>query len=296
MQGPTEREACLHCAEPAALDARICPYCQMSLLVSVEATAPVSDGRRRYQVARALGRLGPPLKDLRTVQSALARGAPFAAGLTRAVAGRVLEVLAENGLEGTVTVDRQQGIPGWARSAGLGALAIAALALAGWWAFVGGRPDPPPAPPAPTTASMGAAPAAQPPSAARPVAPDSAAVIRGVLPSTVALRCGSKIGSGFFVSGELVLTNAHVLCDEIPVVVRPDGQELSGAVLQTNDRLDLALVAVVGAGATPLPLGDAGAVGSWWGARWAPSSRYTRGSSATTRRSSASPICRSTPT
>ncbi len=261
MEGSVDREACPHCAEPAALDARICPYCQMSLLVSVKATAPVTDGRRRYQVARALSRLGPPLKDLRTVQSALTRGAPIATGLTRAAAGRILDTLAEGGLEGTVGVDRGQGIPGWVRSAGLGALAVGALVVAAWWAVVGGRPDTPPEPPSgPPAALTGAPPAGPPPPAAGPAAPDSAAVIRGALPSTVALRCGPNIGSGFFVSGELVLTNAHVLCEDSPVVVRSDGQQLRGAVLQRDDRLDLALVSVMGAGATPLPLGDAAAV------------------------------------
>jgi S1-C subfamily serine protease len=78
------------------------------------------------------------------------------------------------------------------------------------------------------------------------------------LPSTVSLRCRHSVGSGFFVAPDLVLTNAHVLCpsDENVQVVTSDERKFVGQVLRANETVDLGLVRVIGAEATPLPMGD----------------------------------------
>jgi serine protease Do len=83
---------------------------------------------------------------------------------------------------------------------------------------------------------------------------------RQSLPATVSLRCDESIGSGFFVEPDLVLTNAHVLCPmgERMQVVLPDGRRLAGETVRSSQAVDLALVRVSGARATPLPLGDVG--------------------------------------
>ncbi|MFP5288631.1 MAG: S1C family serine protease, partial [Thermoanaerobaculia bacterium] len=78
-------------------------------------------------------------------------------------------------------------------------------------------------------------------------------------PSTVVLRSGGSLGSGFFVAEDLVLTNAHVVSSELdPVeVVFSDGRKIEGRAVKRNEELDLAMVRVPGASADPLPLGDA---------------------------------------
>jgi serine protease Do len=80
------------------------------------------------------------------------------------------------------------------------------------------------------------------------------------LPATVALSCGDRLGSGFFVDKELLITNAHVLCPGSSTLkVRfSDGREVEGTVVQSEDALDLAVVRARGLRASPLPLGDAG--------------------------------------
>jgi serine protease Do len=66
------------------------------------------------------------------------------------------------------------------------------------------------------------------------------------------------VGSGFFVTDDLLLTNAHVLCPTgTPMKVHfRDGRELPGEPVDSDDEIDLALVKVPGAMAKPLELGD----------------------------------------
>ena len=71
-----EREPCGVCGEPVALAATICGHCQASALVDVVLTAPVSDGRKRYQVARAL-LVAPPQPDDEDAQSIGFRPTPL---------------------------------------------------------------------------------------------------------------------------------------------------------------------------------------------------------------------------
>ena len=85
------------------------------------------------------------------------------------------------------------------------------------------------------------------------------AVQRGATPSTAMVRCPRWVGAGFFVAPELLVTNAHVLCDGRAAldVELTDGRRLRGRPLRIERALDLATVEVPGAAALPLPLGDA---------------------------------------
>lgn len=73
-----------------------------------------------------------------------------------------------------------------------------------------------------------------------------------------AYACGvSQSGTGFVVADDRVVTNAHVVAgvDE-PVVEAPNGETIAGSVVYFDPELDLAIIAVDGLTAAPLPLGD----------------------------------------
>ncbi len=86
-----------------------------------------------------------------------------------------------------------------------------------------------------------------------------------VLAATVALRCGARLGAGFFVAPNLVVTNLHVSGQGgDPIEVRQrGGQTASAWVERSSERLDIALLRVSGLTAPPLPLplGDATSLG-----------------------------------
>lgn len=65
-------------------------------------------------------------------------------------------------------------------------------------------------------------------------------------------------GSGFFISGGYIVTNNHVVADAKSLnVVLPDGRELTGTVVGTDPRTDLAVVKVDGSNLPKgLPWGD----------------------------------------
>ena len=97
-----------------------------------------------------------------------------------------------------------------------------------------------------------------------------AAVLERVTASTVrvsGMACGRLMeGSGFSPADDTVVTIAHVVAGVRGVtVLRPDGRRLSGRVQVFDPRRDLAVVAVPGLNARPLPVasadvGDEGAV------------------------------------
>jgi serine protease Do len=260
-----EREPCPRCGEPAAIAGRVCRHCSASLLVDVAAAGPIADPRARYRAARDLAGLlpGAPLPRIR---EALSRpeGGVVAARLTREQARPVLALLQSHGGTGR-TVEAPLAIPedvpdlthSLARSEGLGRAAVlvaAAVALIGGgvW-FLSRRTGA--APPHAAEARPSALPSSAPTRTTRDVAANA-------LSSMAALRCGSSGGAGFFVTPELLVTNAHVLCGpRASLEVRlPDGRRLEGAVASRDEWLDLAIVRVAGAAMRPLPLGDAMAI------------------------------------
>ncbi|MGV8911814.1 MAG: MarP family serine protease [Rhodoglobus sp.] len=72
-----------------------------------------------------------------------------------------------------------------------------------------------------------------------------------------AYACGqAQTGSGFVVSPERVVTNAHVVAGtEEPVIEALNGQVLTGTIVYFDARDDLAVIAVPGLNAAPLQMG-----------------------------------------
>ena len=77
--------------------------------------------------------------------------------------------------------------------------------------------------------------------------------------SGTAYACGqNQSGSGFVVAPERIVTNAHVVAGvESPVVELPDGETLDARVVWFDPDADVAVLAVPGMTAAPLPLADA---------------------------------------
>jgi len=235
----------------------MCPHCGANLLVDVNLSAPVSDGRVRYKVARGLQALGADAPPLSQIQAAMVAPRPAAArGVTRGFAQKALAVVAQSGLKGSIDLAETKASRGEGEARnrlGIGGKALAAailvaMAVTAWWQLL----DKPQAPAAsPGTGAAKAAPAQAAPLSSRELAQRS-------LPSTVSLRCRRSVGSGFFVGPDLVLTNHHVLCPKEGglQVVMSDGRKFVGLVVRSDESVDLGLVRAVGAKATPLPLGD----------------------------------------
>ena len=250
-----ERLPCPTCGEPATLAARMCPHCGANLLVDLNLRGPVTDGRVRYKVARGLLALGPGAPPLAEIQAALvAPQAAAARGVTRAFAHSALAVLADSGLTGYISrVDTKTkhgateprnwlGISG----KGLAAAVLVLMAVTAWRQLLE-KPSGP------------ASPAGRPKTVTAPLPSlSSRELAQRSLPSTVSLRCNASVGSGFFVSPDLVLTNHHVLCPNEGAiqVVMSDGRKFVGKVVSSDKGVDLGLVRVAGVKATPLPLGD----------------------------------------
>jgi hypothetical protein len=73
--------------------------------------------------------------------------------------------------------------------------------------------------------------------------------------ATVVLTSGPCQGSAFFVTPELLLTNAHVVCAEM-AEARVGERMVPATIVQIDDELDVALLRAEGAGGTPLRLAD----------------------------------------
>lgn len=72
-----------------------------------------------------------------------------------------------------------------------------------------------------------------------------------------AYACGqAQTGTGFVVSDERIVTNAHVVAGtERPVIEALNGQVLTGTIVYFDPSDDLAVIAVPGLSSAPLPLG-----------------------------------------
>ncbi len=242
---------CPECRQSIDLEARVCPHCQRSTLADVVLEAGLDDGRARYRVARALLALGEGVPTLTILQQTLAAGqGTVAYSVSRATAERAAGIVRDAG--GAAAVARAGEYVAGGEEGGLSDLAKVTLTAAALLLVLGGGAllfrggdDPPEALEATGTAG-------------RELSPEEVAA-RG-LPATVALECGEQLGSGFFVAGDLLITNAHVLCsDRSSVSVRfSDGRETQGTVARVDETLDLAVVRAPGLQAEPLRLGDAG--------------------------------------
>lgn len=236
------REPCFHCSEPAALSARICPHCRESLLADVVLDAFITDARIRYQAARALSKLGPPVPSFLELQSLLVAPDPTVLrGVTRDVAHRALGMLAVYELSGRsepaseppkenkVTVARVTAV----------VAGVAMLGGLGWLALRASSDEKPGAPEVLELAT--------------------AEIAELAAPATVSVVCRDSVGAGFFVTPDRVLTNAHVLCGGFQTlqVELADGRLEEGKVLNVNEDFDVALIEVTGVDETPLPLGEA---------------------------------------
>lgn len=223
---------------------------------------PIADPRVRYQVSRGLDALGRPAPVFAVAQRELASPRPvLARGLTREVARKLLADVAEIGLHGQAVSQLKEKpasrFPPFAVAGVLGALLVLAVLIA----FSGReRPESALEPPQGTTLQPDALPARVSESRdIRPLSPRDLAEL--ATPSTVVLRCGGSLGSGFFVTPDRVLTNAHVVAEGDAVkILFSDGRELEGQVAERDVRLDMALVRVSSAAAEPLLLGDATAL------------------------------------
>ena len=232
-----EREPCPRCGEPVALSAQVCPHCRGNLLLDVVVDQPPSDPRARYQAARTLSSLGPEAPAFAAAQQALGLpGSLLASGLTRDTARKMAGVIDEHG--GRARVTGHQPLPAAEPAGGISWLRIAAaVAVAGAiglfaWNRVASGPQEVDLPTRPTRAK-----AAGPALSTRELAGQAT-------PSTVKLRCAQSEGTGFFVTEDLLLTNAHVLCPsgERIQAVFADGRELPGDAEKRDDWLDAALV------------------------------------------------------
>ncbi len=87
-------------------------------------------------------------------------------------------------------------------------------------------------------------------------------IARDFVSSTVSLRCKDSLGTGFYITERLILTNAHVLCRDTDgiEVVASDGTVHPGRVVHSDVRLDVAVVRAMGTTGRPVVLGDATSV------------------------------------
>jgi serine protease Do len=208
---------------------------------------PVRDSKVRFQLARSLGRLGGSFQEL---QKVLGSPRPVALrGVTRAVAGAGHDVAQSSGFRSTIA----KATPSKKSPLSLPLILAASVAAAIVLAVVVWVSAPS------ADESTGS------PSVTGQLSDEELStqeIAERVTPSIVSLSCRQSVGSGFFVSEERLLTNAHVLCPagETITVHFSDGRKLPGAVIDRAENLDLALVQVTGAAAVPLRVGDAALV------------------------------------
>ena len=233
-----------------AVEARICPFCGKSALVNLVAFGAVADGRKRYRLARSLSALGPGASSLVEVQQALAsKDGVVAKGVSRAFATRAFQVLEAEGVPSSVTSSASSG----GRSLPWGTIGVTAACVALFAIGIAFWRRPAPAPKA--VAAPGSAAVTAPVAVAseRSAGMSTKEIAARALPATVSIRCSNSVGSGFFVSDELVLTNAHVLCpgNQNLEVVREVIQPEFRAQLSTRLPAHVDWISIL---AAPLPL------------------------------------------
>ncbi len=247
----SDRSDCPHCSEKILKTARICRHCQLPALFQVVINKPIGNGREAYDVAKklAMARESPDgfdeikrrIDDLPGTLFTSVTAAEAEEILWCLVSAGILvgEIRPENeptgGRGGKVKSTSLPRKPGSPRKVWIVAavVAIGLLAVFGALRFKdagpleGGRLS------------------------ARELADRAIA-------STVHLSCEEQQGTGFFIEPDLVVTNAHVLCDSKKnvEVVFESGLTAKGSRVEINSWFDFALVRVAGADAAPIPVGD----------------------------------------
>ncbi|HEY6099457.1 MAG TPA: S1C family serine protease, partial [Anaeromyxobacter sp.] len=261
-------DRCGSCGQATDAPAR-CPRCGASLLVDVILDPAPREPRLLFKAARAAAEAEVvPGLDYARARAALERpGATVAAAMPRDRARALISYLA---IEGFGAVARASAPAPRTRRRSRAALAAAIGAAAAGTALAAilalrGRPasdpprqagaarDPPAAPAAPPARSPESAPGKA------PAALSTAQLADLARPALAVLTCRGKLGSGFFVSHDRVLTNAHVTCGPGATldVKLGAGRQLIGRVKSHDGWLDYAVVEVPGADVgAPLPLGD----------------------------------------
>ena len=106
-------------------------------------------------------------------------------------------------------------------------------------------PFAPIAPIAPDAAIAPDAPVAPPTAPVAPIAPALEDVVSRAIPAIVSIEAGQGRGSGFFAAPRTVITNRHVIQNNVSVMVRlSSGQSLPGRVEASTTEYDLAIVRV----------------------------------------------------
>ncbi len=258
-------DRCSTCGEPEPAAGSTCPRCGRSLLVDVLAP-PGLDERMRFQAARAVATLGPPAPDFAQARARLSAASPvpLVRGVSSAFSRAVLGALAKVDVHATVRASAIEPNPSasprkaTSKASYVLAAVLVAVAIAGGVFFiVKHRASAPGAP-----SSLAASPASV--AAPAPATPETIArpTPERLVASAASISCGNRIGSGFFVGEETLLTNAHVVCpDAATLTVRlRDGRELLGLPLKRDEWLDFATVRVIGAAAQPFSLGETAAL------------------------------------
>src|SRR5258708_25071607 len=253
-------DPCRRCGEPGQLGSA-CKVCGESLLVDLILEGAIGDERLRYLAARALVECGPPAPSVLEAKKAFEiAGARLLANVSRSFALRAASALAACG----VSTSPQPARPRRRSPLAFAAAALAAVALAAGSLLVL-RPWPwlPAEGPAVRAAAL-----AEHQGAARPDEPAAVNLSteelgRRALKSVATVVCASRIGAGFFIEPEKLVTNAHVACPEGGEIARvrlQDGRELLGKTVARDDWIDTATLEVAGAAAQPLTVGDATAL------------------------------------
>ncbi|WP_224244142.1 S1C family serine protease [Hyalangium gracile] len=251
---------CLRCGAPDPGDKPRC-ICGASLLVDVLLKQPMEDERQRFVMARALALLGPPAPAFSQARVALGiPGERLVRGASRVFAEKIVAVLSEHGAQAVLQQAEQSVVQpaaapprSSARSALMAVFLLVVVAGAGHRLWTSQSAE------IQKQVAFGlGAPSLAPAESGKPAWLTTQEISQRASPSTLSLRCGGQMGSGFFVEPELALTNAHVACPlgKTMTVVLPDGRQLIGETLARDEELDLATVRVVGAKAVPLKLGD----------------------------------------
>jgi hypothetical protein len=249
------------------------------VLLEVRVAPPPADPARQFKAARAAAGTGLPGVAFGEVKAALAQGRPIASGVTREAAARLAAALEAEGFAvglariraGAEASPRRTRAPAVAVAGG----AVAAVVvLAGGAVLLLGRGPAPERPPEPAPAEVAASPGpprASVPGGAPPTAPPlpspapppatAAEIFRRAAPAVATVTCPGRMGSGFFVAPDRLVTNAHVACGATgDVGVKVGGRELVGRLVAQDEWLDWAVVEVPGAGVEPLPAGDSTAL------------------------------------